>query len=52
MNILSPNAAMAVAFQEDLPGLFQTPAYLYMKKGDLSKAKEFYEKVCLAGDGQ
>ena len=52
LNILSPNAAMAVAFQEDQPGLFQTPAYLYMKKGDLSKAREFYEKVCLAGDGR
>ena len=50
MNILSPNAAMAVAFQEDLPGLFQAPAYLYMKKGDLSKAREFYEKACLGGD--
>ena len=50
LNILSPNAAMAVAFQEDLPGLFQAPAYLYMKKGDLGKAREFYEKVCLAGD--
>ena len=26
LNILSPNAAMVVAFQEDQPGLFQSPA--------------------------
>ena len=50
LNIRSSNAAMVVVFQQDLPGLFQTPVHLCMAKDNLSQTREFYEQVCLAGD--
>ena len=52
LNILSPNAAMAVVFQEVLPDLFHTPAYPYMKEGEFSKAREFYQQAHFARDGR